>query len=359
MNQYKSPLHETVSTTATDLWNDSCSQEDLRYSIEHGASGATTNPTIVSGVLKKELHLWEQRLRELIDTMPQATEVDIAWKLNEEMAVAGGKLLLPQFAQSRGQKGYISIQTNGQYWRSARLLGEQARHFDSLAPNIMVKLPATRAGIEAIEESVYRGVNTNATVCFSVPQSLAVAEAVERALRRREKEGLEIENLHPVCTIMVGRLDDWLKVVTENEGLVPDPEILEWAGVAAMKRAYQIYCERGYRCRLLAAAYRNHYHWSEFIGGDIVLTIPAKWQKRFNQSKVRVEERMSRPVEPAIIRRLSELYPDFVRAYEPGGMSAEEFDTFGATRRTLRTFIADYGKLLALVRDFMIADPDA
>ena len=359
MNQYKSLLHKTVLTTATDFWNDSCSQEELRYSIEHGASGATTNPTIVTGVLKKELYLWEHRLRELIDTMPQATEVDIAWKLNEEMAVAGGKLLLPQFEQSQGQKGYISIQTNGQYWRSARLLSEQALHFATLAPNIMVKLPATCAGIEAMEESIYRGVNINATVCFSVPQSLAVAEAVERGLGRREKEGLEIGNLHPVCTIMVGRLDDWLKMLTEKEGLAPDPEILEWAGVAAMKRAYQIYQERGYRCRLLAAAYRNHYHWSEFIGGDIVLTIPSKWQKRFNQSKIRVEERMSRPVEPAIIRQLSDLYPDFSRAYEPEGMSVAEFDQFGATRRTLRTFIADYGKLLALVRDFLIADPDA
>ena len=359
MSQYKSPLHETVLTTVTDLWNDSCSQEELRYSIEHGASGATTNPTIVTGVLKKELHLWEHRLRELIHNIPQATEIEIAWKLNEEMAVAGGKLLLPQFEQSQGQKGYISIQTNGQYWRSARLLSEQALHFSTLAPNIMVKLPTTCAGIEAIEESIYRGVNINATVCFSVPQSLAVAEAVERGLERRKKEGLEIENLHPVCTIMVGRLDDWLKVVTEKKGLTPDPEILEWAGVAAMKRAYQIYQERGYRCRLLAAAYRNHYHWSEFIGGDIVLTIPSKWQKRFNQSEISVKERMSRPVDPAIIHQLAGLYPDFVRAYEPEGMSVAEFDQFGATRRTLRTFIADYGNLLSLVRDFMIADPDA
>jgi transaldolase len=49
----KSPLHETVTTTATDYWNDSCSIEELTYAIEHGATGATSNPTIVGEVLQK------------------------------------------------------------------------------------------------------------------------------------------------------------------------------------------------------------------------------------------------------------------------------------------------------------------
>ncbi|MEM9424712.1 MAG: transaldolase family protein, partial [Spirochaetota bacterium] len=183
MSEYKSPLHQTVESTPTDLWNDSCSKEELIYSIEHGASGATTNPTIVTGVLKKELHLWEEGIRELVRTLPEATEVDIAWRLNEEMALAGGRLLLPIFEKSGGKKGRISIQTNGQYYRSAQLLSEQARYFESLAPNIMVKMPATQAGIAAMEEATYHGCNINATVCFTLPQSLAVAEAVERAFR--------------------------------------------------------------------------------------------------------------------------------------------------------------------------------
>ncbi len=358
MHTYRGPLHQSVSTTATDLWNDSCSETELRYSLEHGATGATTNPTIVGNVLKKELPLWEISIREWIRSMPQATELDIAWKLNEEMARAGARLLCPVFRQSGGRKGRLSIQTNGQYWRSPDLLLEQVKHFATLAPNMMVKMPATQAGVRAIEESLYCGVNTNATVCFTVAQALAVAEAVERGLKRREAEGKDIDELHPVCTIMVGRLDDWLKIVCARDELVPNPEILEWAGVAVMKRAYAIYQERGYRCRLLAAAYRNHYHWSEFIGGDVVLTIPCKWQKRFNQSQVEVKERMHQAVAPQIVSELQSLFPDFRAAYEPDGLSPAEFDTFGATRRTLRTFIADYIGLLAVVRDFMIANPD-
>ena len=62
-------------------------------------------------------------------------------------------------------------------------------HFDALAPNMIVKIPVTKAGIVAIEEATYRGVSINATVSFTVPQALAVAEAVERGLRRRESRG--------------------------------------------------------------------------------------------------------------------------------------------------------------------------
>ena len=64
---------------------------------------------------------------------------------------------------------------------------EQVLHFDSLAPNMIVKIPVTRAGIPAIEEATYRGVSINATVSFTLPQCIAVAEAVERGLARRRE----------------------------------------------------------------------------------------------------------------------------------------------------------------------------
>ena len=86
---YKSPLHETVSTTKTDYWNDSCSVEELTYAIENGAVGATTNPTIVLGVLKKEMHLWKDRIYQIIAENPTGTEDEITWQLIEEMAVKG------------------------------------------------------------------------------------------------------------------------------------------------------------------------------------------------------------------------------------------------------------------------------
>ena len=165
---------------------------------------------------------------------------------------------------------------------------EQAVRYDALAPNMQVKLPATSRGIAAVEEATYRGVNINATVSFTVPQAVAVGEAVDRGLQRREAEGLATDTMTPVTTIMVGRTDDWIQVVTKRDGIIVSPQFIPWAGVAVFKKAVGIYEERGFRSRLLAAAYRHHLHWSEFIGGDVVLAIPSKWQKLFNSSAVEV-----------------------------------------------------------------------
>jgi transaldolase len=178
---------------------------------------------------------------------------------------------------------------------------QQAIHFDSLAPNIQVKAPVTKAGVTAIEEMTYHGVNINATVCFCVPQALAVAEAVERGLNRRSAEGKDISKMSPVCTIMVGRLDDWIKVLEKRDNVLLTPGYSDWAGIAAIKKAYAIYQARGYRTRLLAAAYRHHMHWSELIGGDIVMTITYDWQKLFNASEIEVKERFNDPVPPEIV----------------------------------------------------------
>ena len=183
MAKYKSPLHQTVATTKTDLWNDSCSVEELTYAIEHGAVGATSNPTIVYTVLKQELGLWKERIHQLINENPDWSELEITWKIFEEIGLKGAELLLPVFEREGGKKGRLSIQTNPANYRDAQAVADQAVYFDSLAPNIQVKAPVTQAGIQAIEEATFQGVNINATVCFTVPQSLAVAEAVERGLK--------------------------------------------------------------------------------------------------------------------------------------------------------------------------------
>ncbi|MGZ4334467.1 MAG: transaldolase family protein, partial [Gaiellaceae bacterium] len=206
-------------------------------------------------------------------------------------------------------------------------------------------------------EMTAAGVSINSTVSFTVPQALAAGEAVERGLRRREEAGEDVSTMSPVCTIMVGRLDDWLQVHADRLGLLLTPGVVNWAGIACVKRAYAIYRERGYRTRLLAAAYRNHLHWSQLIGGDIVLTIPYKWQLLFNASDIDVVPRFDDEVPPAVLAELEKL-PDFRRAYEPDGLSVDEFDMFGATRRTLRGFIASYQDLVADVRDAMLPNPD-
>ena len=355
---YKSPLHEMTQTTPTCLWNDSASVQELCYSIEHGAVGATCNPVIVLGVLKKEMPQWKERILSLIREWPTATEEQIAWQLVREVSAKSAALLKPIFDVQNGRNGRLSIQTDPRFFRDSEAIVRQAEDFNRIAPNMIVKIPATRAGIPAIEEATYRGISINATVCFTLPQCVAVAEAVERGLQRREREGKDIATLGPVCTLMVGRLDDWLKVVAEKENLSIDPGYLEWAGVAVFKKTYELFQTRGYRLRLLSAAFRNHMHWSEFIGGSVVISPPHAWQVRFNASDIAVRPRMDQPVESRIVSELNRLFADFRRAYEEGGMRIDEFDSYGATRRTLRQFVAACHDLDGVIRDFLIPNPD-
>ena len=350
----KSPLLQTVTTTPTEFWNDSCAISELMPAIENGATGATTNPVIVANVLKKEMDLWRDRIVELIKEMPRATEDDIAWKLNEEMAVKGAKLFEDVFKKSKGKKGRLSIQTNAKHYRDADAMVEQAARFNTLAPNMQVKMPVTAAGVKAVEEATYQGVSVNATVSFTVPQVLAVAEAVERGLKRRAAEGKDVSQMSPVCTMMVGRLDDFLKNVMARDGIAVDPGILEWAGVACFKHAYKIYQEKGYTTRLLAAAYRNVLQWSEFVGGDVVLTITSEWQNVINKSGITPTPRMDVPVDPKILDALLTHFPDFRKAYEADGMKEDDFVNFGATTRTLTQFLGGYAGLLETIRGFMI-----
>ena len=352
-----SPLSLTTRDYVTDVWNDSCSVDELNYAIANGGVGATTNPSIVLNVLKKELPAWRPTLVRIFNDNPSWCEEQIAWKLIEEMGLKGASLLMPIFKREGGVKGRLSMQTNPAYYRNTAALVEQGLQFHALAPNIQVKIPVTAAGVAALEEATYQGVTINATVCFTVPQAIAVAEAVERGLKRRALEGKSCD-IHPACTIMVGRLDDWMKGVAARDGIALTPGYADWAGVATMKKAYGIYRQRGYRTRLLAAAYRSHLHWSEFIGGDIILTIPYEWQVLFNNSTVEVKERMQNPVDPKIISELYRLVPDFRRAYNEGGMGIDEFDQYGATARTLRGFCDHYHELLSIVRDAMLPNPD-
>jgi len=354
---YKSPLHEMTQTTPTCLWNDSADIDELNYAIENGAVGATCNPVIAVGILKKEMAQWRPRIQELMKELPRATEDQVGWKLIEEMSVRAARLLEPAFAEHRGRNGRLSIQTDPRLFRDAGAIVEQAVAFSVLAPNMIVKIPATKAGIVAIEEATYRGISINATVCFTLPQCIAVAEAVERGLRRREAEGKTIESMGPVCTIMVGRLDDWMKVLLDKRDISVDPGVTEWAGVAVFKKTYAIFRKRGYRLRLLSAAFRNHMHWSQLIGADAVISPPSAWQKRFNASGIEVRPRIDDPVDPKVVDELLEHFSDFRRAYSDDGLAIEEFDDFAPTVRTLRQFIAACTDLDGLVRDVMLPDP--
>ena len=354
----QSPFLYMKENSQTVLWNDSADPKELKEALTWGIVGATCNPIIALSAIKADKDYWVGRIKEYAKNHPAATDDQIGWAMVEELSVSAAKILEPVFEKYNGRNGRLSIQTDPRNFRDPKALADQAVEFSKIAKNIIVKIPVTSEAISAFEEATYRGVSLNATVSFSVAQTIAVAEAIERGLKRREAEGLDISQMGPVCTIMLGRVDDWVKVSVEKSGVLIDPGVMEWAGVAVFKHAHQIYKQRGYRTRLLCAAFRNHMHWSQIIGGDAVISPPFGWQVKINKSVIipnpnSIEE----PVDPTILKTLQTL-PEFNKMYDVDGLKESEFTNFGATLRTLRGFLQSANDLEAFVRDVTVPNPD-
>ena len=337
-----------------DFWNDSCAENELKEAVQNGATGATSNPVIVGTAVKADLPTWVPVIDGLIAEDAEAGEEEIAWKLIEALGRKAAAVLEPVHRETRGAKGFLSMQVNPKLYRSARQMAEHGRRLATVAPNVAVKVPATPAGIAAGAELVASGINVNATVSFTLPQAVAVADAFEAALDQAKARGLDMSRLHPYATLMVGRLDDHLQRVLTKQAISIDPGYLHWAGIAVFKKARRIFVERGYRSTLLAAAYRHHLHWSELIGKGVILSMPYAWWKQFEASDIEVTDTLDRPVEARIVDGLYAKFADFRHAYDENGLSPEEFARFGATLHTLNQFISGYHDLLAFVRERML-----
>jgi transaldolase len=282
------------------------------------------------------------------------TEDDIAWRLVALIGQEAAAQLRPVYDATGGRKGFLSMQVNPKLYPSARRMLEHARTLVQVAPNVCVKVPATKPGLAAGEELVSEGINVNVTVSFTVSQAVAAAEMIERGLERARAAGRDMVRLHPYVTLMLGRLDDHLGRLVAKQSVSIDPGYVHWAGVAVFKKAREIFRKRGFRGTLLAAAYRHHLHWSQLVGAGIVQSMPYAWWKQFNASDIEVRETLDQPVEPRIVDELTRKFPDFVKAYEEGAIRPEEFVRYGASIHTLNQFIGGYQDLLALVRERML-----
>lgn len=355
-NAAVAPLKSKMQQTAdlgTEFWNDSCALNELTEAIENGATGATSNPVIVLNAVKGDLKTWTPVIDQLARDNVHATEDELAWLLIEELGRRAAKLLEPVYERTSGAQGFLSMQVNAKYFRDPNRMFDHGVRLAGLAPNIAIKAPATEAGIAAMEKLVAHGININATVSFSVAQAVAMAEACERALDAADRAG-KAATLHPYITIMVGRVDDHMQRAMAKENITVNPGVCNWAGVAVFKRAHQIFKQRGYRTRLLAAAYRHHLHWTELIGKNVVQTIPYSWWRQFNNSELRPQHALETPVEAPILSQLHGKFGEFRKAYLEDGMRPADFEHYGATVHTLNQFLGGYQDLLGLVRERMV-----
>jgi transaldolase len=326
-------LNWVLENTRTKWWHDSAAEAELDLGLQRGAVGATTNPVLASAALKNDRAQW-------------ATEIDAVHAYNlpaEQKAEALMRIAVTKAAAkfegehsaSDRRSGFVCAQVNPLRAGDRECMLAMARRLHAWAPNIAVKLPATAAGLDVLEECTAEGITVTATVSFTVPQVLAIAERHRAGIRRAHANNIEPGKCFAV--IMIGRLDDYLREVAHDGQCKVDESDIRQAGLAVTKRAYALYQERGYDAILLVAALRGDYHLTELAGADLVMSIHPTYQEPFVTRNFPREERIGRPVPSDVLDRLLCL-PEFARSYEPDGMRPDEFMTFGLTQRTLSQF---------------------
>jgi len=210
-----------------------------------------------------------------------------------------------------------------------------ARRFSALAPNIAVKLPATFAGLDALESCAAEGITTTATVSFSVAQAVAIAERFRAGLARARAAGLKEGRCFAV--IMVGRLEQYLADICADRPCAAASQDIGLAGIAVAARALDVYRARGYEASLLFAALRETRHVTAFAGAEAVLSISPRTQKALLAEDPPREEGFRERVAGEAIERLLGI-GEFRKAYQPDGLAPEEFMAWGLVQRTLVQF---------------------
>ena len=320
--------------TPTVYWHDSAIRAEQQEAFANGATGMTTNPFLIHSTLSSDREFWADQLAKVSKDLKGDEKV---YELVKLVTGFYAKEAYPIFEKGNPGEGYVCAQTNPNKTGDAEYMIEQAKILSSWAPNIVVKIPATNAGITAYEECAAMGMNVAATVSFTVPQVLAVGEAAKKGKERAVKAG--IKPGLSIAVLMCGRLDDYLRdVAHDNQADVKESDIVQ-AGLACLKKAYGIFNERGYDTYLMPAGCRGANQIVELAGAKMIFSIAPKIVKLIDPDTP-CEERIDVPIEKDVLDRLMTM-KEFRKAYEEDGMTREEFITFGSTNRTTDQFIND------------------
>jgi transaldolase len=333
-------LQWVIENTRTVWWHDSAEPGEIKRGIQRGAIGATTNPYLSHLALSKNKDAWSG---EIDNVLSEGLESEI--KAERLMSIAlthAAKQFEPEYEKSAGRMGYVCAQVNPLRAGDRDVMLPMARRFHAWAPNIAVKLPATAAGLDVLEDCTAEGITATLTISYTVPQVIAIAERHRRGLRRAEQNGIKPGRCFAV--IMIGRLDDYLRDVAHDSKADISESDIRRSGLAVTKRAYSIYKQRDYEATLIVAALRGTYHMTELAGAELIMSIAVPYQEMLLSDELACEQRIDRPIAADVIERLSAL-PEFVRAYEPDGMKPEEFITYGVTQKTLAQFYEGGWKL--------------
>ncbi|MDR3078218.1 MAG: transaldolase family protein [Planctomycetota bacterium] len=318
--------------TPTRWWHDSAIPEEILAAGKLGALGVTTNPVLTFKSFQAAPDFWKDKVAAIPQTLGFEERAEALLRL---VATFASEQFKDVFARTGGRQGLALGQLNPSRAGDAEGMLAQARRYHAWAPNIAIKLPATRSGVEVVESLAEEGIPICATINVSVAQALSVGEAYEKGAKRAEAAG----RTPPLCLVVqqVGRLDDYLRDVARDTKSAVREEDVILAGLAMAKRTYQIFQERKYRSIIMPAGLRGPYHVTELAGGVLTFSIHPRVQKMILESDPAREAKVDLPVDKGALERLLTLR-EFRRAYEPDGLKPDEYLAFGVVQKLLSQF---------------------
>ena len=199
---------ESLIATGTKLWLDSVDPDLVKENRALGATGATSNPVIISDLIKTGR--FDDDIRRLLSE--DSTDTEIAWQLTDALVRHAQEVFLPVWEETGGNDGYVSFELDPlledpelgpPHDEAVARYIELGKQWSAGHKNRMIKVPATPAGLGALEELAAAGVTLNVTLIFTERQYKAAREAVWRGAQRRES----LDGFKSVYSIFVSRVD--------------------------------------------------------------------------------------------------------------------------------------------------------
>ena len=293
-----------LSQVGQSVWVDFISREALqsgeleRMVREDAVVGLTSNPTIFQKAIASG-HSYDDQLREVLEHEEDGGEVFLQLAVTDIQDAAD--MLRPIWDEGNGQDGYVSLEVDPTLAHDAEgTLGAAQRIWDLVdRPNLLVKIPGTQEGLQAIEDAIARGISINVTLLFSLSRHAEVCDAYVRGLERLVEDGGDPSNIASVASFFVSRVDTEVDKRLEEKG--GHDELLGKAAIANAKLAYQTYKEKfaGDRWQALADKgasaqrclwaststknpdYRDVIYVEELIGPNTVNTMPLETIEAF------------------------------------------------------------------------------
>lgn len=322
-------------------------------------TGVTTNPPLSYQAIQENPTRWTAWVEVYARQHPGLDASQVAWQLYKEIVRLGAREYLPVYERSDFYYGHLSAQVNPYAFFDAEKMFSQAIELKSLGPNIAIKIPGSFEGVQVLRKLTASGVSTNCTSGYTVPQFIAVAEAVQAGLIEARANGVDLTGWRSVITYMSARWESEPIFIEQAKqaGVTLSPDDLRWASVAIFKQAYRIFCERAYPSKLLICSLRlgpevngvtHCWHMEETAGGRVIFTLPPPFlTELFTQAgHLNLTQRIRKDIPAGVMSRLRKV-PYFMAAYEPDGATPQEFNQMPALLSTMQQFMAAMDKIVA------------